>query len=68
MNLAEYDAALEELDNLTVIMWDVAQAFDDLVAAIEAYEDEHYPIGEPTWWGRIWFRFEQQVLARFWRD
>jgi len=67
VNLAEYEECLEQVDMMLDLINIHEEALARLVAAIEAYEDEHYPIGEPTWWGRLWFRFEQQWLSRLWR-
>ncbi len=66
---ADYGAAV---DRLALLVDDDSVTPDDkdllaLLAAIEEYETEHYPIGEPTWWGRLWFRFEQKWLSRLWK-
>ena len=62
---AEYKAALARVEEV----WDArrgAPEFDELEALatlVEAYEDEHYPIGHPTAAGAIEFRMDQEGLT-----
>ena len=61
----EYKAALRRVSELM----DARQGepeFDELEALaplVEAYEDEHYPIGHPTAAGAIEFRMDQEGLT-----
>lgn len=62
---AEYKAALARIEEV----WDARRGepeFDELealVTLVEAYEDEHYPIGHPTAAGAIEFRMDQEWLT-----
>ena len=40
-----------------------AEEFEILVTLIERYEDEHYPIGDPSPLGAIEFRMDQEGLS-----
>jgi HTH-type transcriptional regulator/antitoxin HigA len=63
---ADYDAALARADRLMDAEEGTPEAdeLDVLVTLIEAYEDEHYPMGPPDPIDAIKFRMEQQGLSR----
>ncbi len=65
---ADLDAALEALDLLMDLDPDKSSAEGHrllaLVMVIEAYEDEHYPIGPPDPIEAIKFRMDQMGLNR----
>lgn len=59
---ADLDAALAQIERL----WDAPEGspeegvLDALARLVEAYEDEHYPIGMPTLIGTLRFRLEPE--------
>jgi HTH-type transcriptional regulator/antitoxin HigA len=63
---AEYEAALEEVDALMGSDLTAAQSehYDRLVAAIEQYESEHFPIEPPDPVAAVQFRMEQGGLKQ----
>lgn len=61
----EYQAALRRVSELMDARRGDSE-FDELealVTLVEAYEDEHYPIGHPTAAGAIEFRMDQEGLT-----
>jgi HTH-type transcriptional regulator/antitoxin HigA len=63
---ADYDAALARAEQLMDAEEGTIEAdeLDVLATLIEAYEDEHYPMGEVDPVDAIKFRMEQQGLTR----
>ncbi len=63
---ADYEAALEEVERL----WGARSGtprgdrLDVLATLIDAYEEQHYPVGPPDPIEAILFRMEQQNLTR----
>ena len=57
MNEIAYRAALTEIDDLFDAEVDTPEGnrLVELVDAVVAYEDEHYPIERPKWWAYLWY-------------
>jgi len=68
MNETEYQAALEEVKRL----WDCAPDTPEgerllvLVAAVEGYEEEHYPMSKPDGFAAIGYRLESRRAYAGW--
>ena len=56
----EYQAALDYIWFLVGQNEDTIRALDAVVLAIEAYEDEHYPMDPPSLWARLAFWWDQR--------
>jgi len=64
MNADEYNAALAEIDTL---MDDAepgtpdGDRLEELVDAVEAYDEVHYPIERPKWWAYWWYSWQMHT-------
>ena len=63
MNVDEYNAALAEIDTLMDAEPGTPECdrLLELVDAVEAYEDVHYPIERPKWWAYWWYSWQMHT-------